>query len=162
MITQYTRLLIDKATQEILHCTSQNLPFTDGWEPIEDDSVEMEAVDFEIDTDYPDVNFIMGIGQPLLRAGKIIENFEVISGQPAVKADASTKVSDKILRISAPKSIEETAIRAELIDNIKAKLITAGATANEVLAEMKKTVPDMPDTFEGLGTIRLIRINRAL
>ncbi len=162
MITQYTRLLIDKATQEILHCTSQNLPFTDGWEPIEDDSVEMEAVDFEIDTDYPDVNFIMGIGQPLLRAGKIIENFEVISGQPAVKADASTKVSDKILRISAPKSIEETAIRAEIIAAIKTKLNAAGSSEGKLLAEMGKAVPDMPDILDGLGTLKLIRINRAL
>ena len=162
MITQYTRLIVKISSGAIEHCTSQDYPFADNWEPIEYDVLAHQAIDFEIDTDYPDSNFTIGVDQQMIRARELIDNLEILSGQPAVKADASTKVSDKILRISAPKSIEETAIRAEIIAAIKTKLNAAGSSEGKLLAEMGKAVPDMPDILDGLGTLKLIRINRAL
>ena len=75
MITQYTRLVVNSVTGDIVHCTSQDFPFADGWQPIEDDSITPVYYDFEIETDFPDADFGIGINQEMLRARKIIDNF---------------------------------------------------------------------------------------
>ncbi len=93
MITQYTRTIVNKATGEIDHCTSQDFPFADGWEPIAFDPVTHDAIDFEIDTNYPDADFGVGVKQEMIRGRKILENFEIASVQLKIKSCARKQVS---------------------------------------------------------------------
>ena len=57
MIKQYTRLVEDAGTGAIMHCTSQDSPFADGWEPITRRGVTQVNHDFELDIDEPDADF---------------------------------------------------------------------------------------------------------
>lgn len=158
MITQYTRLIVKKSDGSITDCTSQDFPFADGWEPVGYDTATHEAIDFEIDTDYPDVNFMMGVDQEVLRACKIMENFEMVSGQPQLKADAD--VSNKVLRVSPVKPITETLVRAEMAIDIRAALINAESSEQELLDSMRQIDSTVLDRIEDLKTIRIIRIKK--
>ena len=160
MITQYTRLVIDKSDGSIESCTSQDFPFADNWEPVEYDPITHEAIDFEIDTDYLDVNFTMGVDQEMLRARKIIEIFEVVSGQPQLKVDADVSISDKVLQVSAVKPITETFIKAEMATAIKSALVDSGSSEKELLDSMRLIDPATPDKLENLRMMQVIRIKK--
>ena len=162
MITQYTRLIVNKSDGSIEHCTSQDFPFADGWEPVGFDSSTHAAIDFEIDTDYPDVNFGLGVNQEMIRARKIMENFEVVSGQPKLKSDADAAVSDKVLRVSPVKPITETLVKAEMAEDIKSALTNAGSSEKELLNSMKQIETTIPDKIEDLKMVQVIRIKKEL
>ncbi len=167
MITQYTRILADPISGEIKHCTSQVSPFKDGWQPAEEyDAAEtlvvVDQIDFEIDADYPDADFGIGVNQEMIRARKIIDNFEIVSGQPQLKSSAAVEVSGKVMRVSAVKDIQETAIKSELAGKIRTALIGGGSSEAELLNEMRVTDAATPVTLEALATVKLIRLKKAL
>ena len=121
MITQYTRLITNNATGEVVACTSQDFPFVDGWEPIELDS-EHTAHDCEIAVNLPFKNYKMGVNQPMLRARQLIDNLEVVNGNPQVKTgkNADTDVTTKITTIVV-KPITESSVRVELLVSLADK-----------------------------------------
>lgn len=162
MITQYTRLVVNDVTGEIDHCTSQDFPFADGWEPVNDPKVATTNFDFEIDVDYPDADFGIGVNQQMIRGRKILDNFEIIAGKPVLKANAETEVSSKVLRISAPKSINESDIKVELSAQIANQLFDSGSSDKELLDDIRKLDPNTPLSLIDLKTIQLIRINKQL
>ena len=162
MITQYTRLIIKNSTGEIEDSISQDFPFVDGWEPVEYDGALFTAFDFEIDTDYPDSDFGIGVNQEVLRARKILENFEIVAGQPQLKSGADISVFEKVLRVSAIKSIEETDIKTELSITIIISLENGGSSEKELLDSMRVIDSKTPIALVDLKTIQLIRLKKAL
>lgn len=167
MITQYVRLSVDTITDEIRTCTSQTFPFIDSWQPVasflsDGSLVAVNHYDFEIDTDYPDSDFGAGVVQNLLRAGQILDNFEIVGGQPQLKAAAVAEVSAKVMRVSSVKSIEEADIRLEMSATIKTSLESGGSNEAELLDEMRKVDIKTPTTIDELSTIKIIRLHKAL
>ena len=163
MITQYTRLVVNDATGEIDHCTSQDFPFADGWEPVDDRKQATTNYDFEIDADYPDLDFKTGgAGQQLIRGRQIIDNFEVVNGVPQLKAGADVAVSGKVLRVSAAKSIQESDIKIELAGEIRTRLESGGASEKQLLDGIRKIDLTAPDKLVNLKTVQLIRTKKAL
>ncbi len=162
MITQYTRIVVDSATGNIAHCISQDFPFVDGWQPINDPSITPIIYDFEIDMDYPDSDFGIGVNQEMLRAGKIIDNFEVVNGQPRLKASADTEVSSKVMRLSHVKPIEEASIKLEMVAFIRAALDSGGSSEEELLATMRDKDPLTPVKIADLRMMKIIRLKKAL
>ena len=155
MITQYTRLIVETATDKIVHCTSQDFPFSDGWEPVGMQTGH-HAVDFELDSDYPDADFGIGVNQAMVRGRQIIDNFEIVNAKPQLSAGADSSVSAKILRVSDVKPINETAIKIEIRDSIRKSV-----DENALLVDMKAIDSTTPETLEGLSTVKLIRIQKA-
>ena len=163
MITQYTRLVVDSVTGNIVYCTSQDFPFADGWQPVEDENITPVYYDFEIDTDFPDLDFKTGgKGQEVLRARKILDNFEIVAGQPQLKTGADSEVASKVLSVSATKSIEETDIKLELANIIRAALGSGGSSEKELLDEMRLKDNSTPTKIEDLRTVKIIRLKKAL
>ena len=162
MITQYVRILTNSVDGSVVYCTSQDFPFADGWEPIEDPAITVNAYDFEIDADYPDADFGIGVNQQIIRGRQILENFEILGGQPQLKAGADVAVFSKVMRVSVTKSIEETAIKVELATAIKTGLESGGSTEKELLDDMRLTDKLTPIKLEDLKTIQLIRLKKSL
>ena len=162
MITQYTRLVVDSVTGDIVHCTSQVFPFADGWQPVEDDSITKVYYDFEIETDFPDADFGIGVSQEMLRARKIIDNFEIVAEQPQLKTGADSEVASKVLRVSATKSIQETDVKLELADIIRVALDSGGSSEKELLGVMLEKDATTPTKIEDLSMVKIIRLKKAL
>ncbi len=162
MITQYTRLVVNNATGEIEHCTSQDLPFADNWEPVIYDDTTHSAVDFELEADVPDSDFGIGVDQKMIRARQIIDAFEIVGGQPKVKAGADIAVAAKVSRISQTKSIQESVVRVELADYIRDGLAKGGSSEEELLDQMRLVDSKIPESLSNLKTVKLIRIKKVI
>ena len=162
MITQYTRIVVDSVTGDIAHCTSQDFPFVDGWQPINDPSITPIHYDFEIDTDYPDSDFGIGVKQEMMPARNIIDNFEVVNGQPRLKASADTEVSAKVMRLSPVKSIDESSIKLEMAAFILAALDKGGSSEEELLDMMREKEALTPVKIVDLRMAKIIRLKKAL
>lgn len=161
MITQYTRVIIDDTSGDIVAATSQDFPFSDGWQPIELIPGQ-SARDFEIDADFPSSGFTLGRDQEMIRAREIIDNLEIVDGDLVMVANPSARIRAKIISISTEKPIEETPVRAELSVFIKAELVKGGSSETELIESIKKRDPQTPDTISELATVQLIRIKYSL
>ncbi len=160
MITQYTRLIVKKSDNSIDAATSQDFPFADGWEPVSYDPATHEAYDFVMETDYVNQDHGIGRTQEVLRGRKILDNFEIVAGQPGIKTAADSEVAAKVLTISARKDITETETKAELIADILA--IIAPQTEAEFLDELRLVSRGIPRTLAEFSTLQLIRLKTAL
>ena len=133
MIIQYTRIITSNADGSILHCTSQDFPFADGWEPVDYDSGTATAHDFEMVTDYVDQDHGVGRKQEMLRGRQIIDNFEIVGGQPRLKSGAAVETANKVLSMTSTKAIDESAIRVEMETTIAGKLVADGSSEKQLL-----------------------------
>ncbi len=158
MIKQYTKALVN-ASGEIVHVTSQTVPFKDGIVPTEDSSQTLTAVDFEMEIDVEDMNFRMVVDQPMMRGREILENLEVVGGKPQLKAGA---VTNKVLKVSDVKDVSVTAIKAELATKIRADLLAGGSSEDELMLDIAKQDPDSARKLVDLSPIRLMKITKAL
>ena len=160
MITQYTRLIKNADTGEIIHCISQTLPFADNYDPVNDEVItNAENVEFELDTDNPDMNFKEAIDQPIMRAREILETIEVVAGQPQIKAGASKAA--KVLRVSAPKAVNETAIKEEMAEAIRVKMAETGQTDAELIEAFNDHGRNIAK-LEDLSIVPLIKTKKLL
>jgi hypothetical protein len=163
MITQYTRVLADPLTGEITNVTSQDYPFVDGWNPVEPDNIaSLVTVDFEIETRHPDADFGVGRDQKMIRGREIIENLEIVGGQPQVKAGAAPAITALISGVSSAKSIQESDIRGELAVYVRNALSQTGTTEAELLASMRAIDRTIGASLEDLNTVQLIRLKKLI
>jgi len=161
MIIQYTRIIFETATGTIQHVTSQDFPFADNWEPVEYDAGVSTAIDCEIETDFPNQDYGIGINQEMLRAREIIDGLEIVAGAPQIKPGAGARITAKISQMTV-KPIDEQTIRAELEAQIKQHLTGIGKTETELLEEARTIDPRTPSTLAEMKTIKLLRMKRAL
>ncbi len=162
MITQYTRLIIAKLDNSILHCTSQDFPFADGWEPVEFDQVTHDSFDFEMVTDFEDSDYGVGRNQEMLRSRKILENFEVLGVVPKLKAGADVAVSAKVLAVSNRKDITETLVLVEMVQSILLDLPRTQQSEAGMLGELRRADSRVGDTIESLCPVQIIILAKAL
>jgi len=162
MIKQYTRLVVDKSNDSILHVTSQDFPFADGWEPVEFDPATHKAIDCELDTDFVDHDHGVGVEQEMLKARQILENFEIVADKPVLKSTADAGVSAKVLAISDPKDISDTFIKNTMSGLIVAELVKLGSSEKKFLDDIRKDAPKTPGKIKDLSTLKVIRMKAAL
>lgn len=151
MIKQYTRFIVD-AGNNILHCHSQTMPFDDGYNPIEAGDGET-IIDVEVETDFDDLDF--RTGQVMLKARELIDALEINNGQPAIKSRATRR--DKVLNVSAPKSINESAVKAEIAREIESAL-----PETQPLIDEFNRAGHRINRLSELPTIALMRARRSL
>jgi len=165
VFTQYTRIYIDPVTKEIRKVCSQGMPFQDGWIPLETidelgNTVVYTEIDFELDTNAVHSDW-HGV-QEVIRARKIIENFEIIAGdRPALKATADPDIASKVVAISNPKNINESFIKNEVAGKLIAALVQEGTTEKDFLDTLRQTHANTPTQLKDLSSLKLLRLKIA-
>jgi len=164
MFRQYTRIYIDPITKDIHMVCTQGMPFQDGWTPLETvefgNTVVFTEIDFELDTNAVDNDWHGE--QEVMRARKIIENFEIAAGdRPVLKATADPDIASKVVAISNPKNISESFIKNEVSGKIIAALAQEGTSEKSFLDALRQTLPNVPTQMKDLSTLKLLRLKIA-
>lgn len=164
MIRQWTRVL-HRPDGSIVHVCSQDFPFADGYDPVEENDpqgnkVNHGIVDFELDLDIVKTNNngIGGRGQEMVRARKILENFEVKGNKVMLKQNAAPEIAAKVKRVGPPKDIFETNIRAEMAHTIRGELVRRGSSEKAVLDKARENDRRVPDKIQDLSTNKVLNM----